>query len=426
MTSQPNNNRRLLGGAIISVIDQGVLSAVNLLIGLAFIKYAGKLEYGVYVQLFALMMLSQTMQNALINGPILTLIPKRRMRRRQAMLVHLFRFQTLVALGLVVVSVVGMEIAILGLSVPGVSQDVVVPFTLAVFGLWAREYARSYYFLRLETTAVLLVDAAYVGFVLAALAMGVLIGHFGLSWVLASVGLGNLFAAALGLRRTPLRMFGAHGRAASSLGDAWEMGRWTMPGAMTSWVANHSFVFVVAGVIGANAAADVSAARILLMPAGLCVVAWGKIYLPQASTWIGQNALPTLVRVGLISGGLLVAVVVLYMLVLGAAYPLLEQYLLGDKYAGLLPMCISWSAFFAANAYRVIATMALTAAELYRLLLVYTVLGQVVGLPLVIGLTMQFGAIGAIWALTTVEVLLIVVIVTDGRRRLYQRWGQPT
>lgn len=421
-----NNSRKnsgLLSSAVVSVIDQALLSAVNLLIGLAFIKLADKAEYGIYVQLFALMMLSQTIQNSMINGPILTFAPKRRVRRRRAMLVHLFRFQSLVALGLVVVSVIGLEVAILGVSVPGLSQGVVAPFALAVFGLWTREYARTYYFLRLQPAAVMAVDAVYVGFVLAAMLLGALIGSFGVSWVLAAVGLGNLLAATLGIKRSTLQLRGNHGRAARPLGEAWAMSRWTLPGAVTSWVANHSFVFIVAGVVGVTAAADVSAARILLMPAGLCVVAWSKIFLPRASTWIHDGQLSQMVRVGLIAGGLIAGIVGVYSLVLVAAYPLLEQYLLGQKYAGLLPVSMAWSAFFVANGFRVIGTIALTAAELYRPLLVYTVVGQILGLPLVIGLTHQVGAIGAVWALATVECVLIAVLVTDGRRRLNRRWA---
>ena len=56
-----------------SVIDQALLSGLNLLIGLALIRYASKETYGLYAQLFAAGLLTTTLLDALIGTALTTL-----------------------------------------------------------------------------------------------------------------------------------------------------------------------------------------------------------------------------------------------------------------------------------------------------------------------------------------------------------------
>ncbi len=71
-------SRDLFSGAVIAIIDQAMLSALNLLIGLAIIRLGEKLDYGIYVQLFTLLLLAQSLQDAAINAPMVALAPQHR------------------------------------------------------------------------------------------------------------------------------------------------------------------------------------------------------------------------------------------------------------------------------------------------------------------------------------------------------------
>ena len=70
-----------------------MLSALNLLIGLAIIRLGEKLDYGIYVQLFTLLLLAQSLQDAAINAPMVALAPQHRARRMRAICAQLFRLQ---------------------------------------------------------------------------------------------------------------------------------------------------------------------------------------------------------------------------------------------------------------------------------------------------------------------------------------------
>ena len=84
-----NQRRVLLSNALAGMIDQALLSALNFAIGLLFIRLASKEEYGLYTQFFGLLMLSQSLQNALTNSPLIALGAKLSDARMRTLSEHL-------------------------------------------------------------------------------------------------------------------------------------------------------------------------------------------------------------------------------------------------------------------------------------------------------------------------------------------------
>lgn len=418
-------SREILSGTAVSVIDQAMLSGLNLLIGLAIIRLGAKADYGIYVQLFTLMLLAQGVQDALINAPMVAMAPKGRQRRLRAICAHLFRVQFCMALALGGVALLGLLAAAGPLDLEGLRHSVAVPFALAVIGQAAREYARDYSFLDLRPERVLLVDALYVGIVLAGLVTGAALGRLHVEWVFAAVAVGGMVSGWWGLARSGLRPLHNHGRGWRILKEAWSLSRWALPSVVIWWVSNYAFIYIVAGLIGVLAAADVGAARLLLMPVGLCSVAWGNIFLPRASRWIGQRAYGLVQRVAGWSCLGLAGLIGVYLAALLLAYPWLERWVLGDEYSGLQPLAVAWAAYFAAAAFRNSGSQAMSAGARYRDMFWYTLLGMVITVPLLVWMTMQVGVTGAVWAQALVEVVMGLVIWLHGWPRVRRMDAQP-
>lgn len=414
----------MVSSAVVAILDQAMLSATNLLIGLSFIRLADKTDYGIYTQLFGVLLLMQSVQEALINGPMAAMAPKRRARGLQAITAILFRLQLLISMVLAVLAFTGVHVAAWGLDMPALSVEVATPFAVTVFSLWLREFAREYHFLRLSVHATFLVDLLYVALMVSALGIGAWRGALDTAWVLWGMGLANLVAGGLGMATARLRPFAAHGYTRPVLRQTWSMGRWTLPGIATTWLQNQSFPFIVAGVIGVTAAADVAAGRLLLMPAGLCTTAWANVFTPRASRWVGQADFHTLRIVTLASIGGLWAVIAGYFVVLWLGFDLLETHVLGEDYAGLLPVAGAWALFFACNALRIVGTLSLVGGGHFRELFWYGVVSLAVGLPLTFGFTFWIGRAGPMLGLALGELLLAAMIWLHGVPRMKRHWAQ--
>jgi len=80
--------QRLLSRSAIGAIDQGLLSAFNLALGVAFIKLATKADYADYALMATALLLVQSVQNALVNSPLATLMPAETNRPRHEAIVN--------------------------------------------------------------------------------------------------------------------------------------------------------------------------------------------------------------------------------------------------------------------------------------------------------------------------------------------------
>ncbi|MBV61965.1 MAG: hypothetical protein CMH65_11785 [Nevskiales bacterium] len=411
--------RALLSGAIISLVDQAMLSATNFAIGLLFIRLASKSDYGLYAQFFGILMLSQALQNAVSNAPLISLGPKLRQRRRRSLSAHLLKLQSLISALAAVIAVVAVSLLSGMLSIPELTATVGYGFGVALLGQWLREYVRNYHFCLFRPGLALITDMIYSVCVATGLLAAALGGVFGTETVLVTLGVAGLISGLAGLVLLgPKPITRSHGRARPALGRAWDVSRWTLPSVFLSWVSNNTFAFVVAAIIGLAAAADISAARLLLMPAGLCLTAWTKVFAPRMSKWWGQGERDKIRQLAQYSGVGLITLIVGYTAVLLIAFPLLEGLLLGDRYStasGLIPL---WALFFCVNAARGIGTSVLVGAERFRDLFLFGIAGTVVSLLASIAGTWALGTGGAVIGLTLGELSLLLLIATVGRQRM--------
>ena len=64
---------------------------------------------------------------------------------------------------------------------------------------------------------------------------------------------------------------------------------WATIGAMTYWIYNQSYNYVLASRIDLTAVADVNAARLLLMPTIVLTVGVKTLLVPTAAAWLAES-----------------------------------------------------------------------------------------------------------------------------------------
>jgi O-antigen/teichoic acid export membrane protein len=195
-----------------------------------------------------------------------------------------------------------------------------------------------------------------------------------------------------------------------TIAEIWQRGKWALPGALVAWLTNYSYLFLAAAFLGITASADLNAARLLLMPISLCVLAWSRIARPAASRLYAAKDWTQLNRLAWVSVIGMEALTALYVGVLWLMLPWLQTHVLGEQYQNTTPLVLAWGFYFAVNAARWIGSSWLTSNDQYKQLLISGVVSLAVMLTASLLLIPSYGAWGAVAALVIVEIVDLILI----------------
>lgn len=401
--------------SVLGATDQALMSAFNLLIGVAFIRWAPKDEYALYTLLMAVVLLGQTIQNALVNSPLVTIHPAHTEGgRRHAVFASAFAVQC----GLVVV------IALLGAGylvfnaiggTSNVSPSTVLAATAASAGIVVREYARGNFYLRHDPLGALSSDTFYVlaaGLAVLVVAMQNSVTATG---VLACLGLAGFISGVIATYRQGTRSTLWRDATREGFQEIWVCARWALPSVIISWAYANAFVFVVDFYLGRSAVAELSASRMLLIPLSLVVVGWSSVFRPRSSKLFSEGKFAAIEQLMRRSALAFLGLSVVYGIVLALVLPLLVRYLLGEKYSGLELLILCWLGFFTVTALRTIGTSAMLASKSsFKPLFYYSVAAAIVAIVGVLGASAIHSNYMVILALTTAELGLAAYIWLRG------------
>jgi len=395
--------RRLLHQSVLSLLDQSLLSALNFALGILLIRLATKETYGLYAQLYTVGLFFVSVLESVVSNPLTTLAPSLDGPARTRLIAHLHRFQRRCALVLAVVFGVGSAV-IIGLSLPHASPVLAgLAFAFYLYSTSWREYRRTVRFIEGTPARVVRLDGFYC--VAMALAVGALVPFDGLTVpaVLTALALANLVGVFADGPLSTEKV--AHDRDAyrQAVAAIWSAGRWALPGGIVAWVASYSYLYLAAAFLGVTAAADLNAARLLLMPVALLTVAWGRVARPVITRWQAEGRERDLTRMAVGSSLGLEVLTLGYVGVLLVAFPLLQKYVLGPQYHDVGPLLSLWGLYFAFNVVRWVSTTWLSSLGEYRFLFGQSLVALFLMMAGAAILIPMLGAAGAVWALIIVE-----------------------
>lgn len=399
---------------IAAVADQAWLSLISFAIAFAFILGAEKVEYGHYILLTTPLLLVQSIQNALVNSPLATILPAAdpaaHLRlKHTAISIHVFLGGAAALIGAIGLFVYGQ---IFGLDTDSL---LIGGFSLAIMGTISREAQRSFAYASRDGARALFADIVYGVLLLAALVAAIAGEILTSAVVLAATGCAGL--APLFIRMGAFLGFRIDSGSAQQF---WSCGRWALPSVLATWIALNSYPYFASTHLGVAAVAEIGAARLLLMPIGLVTTAWGNWYRPRISRWFAEGDIRSIKRVTKTSLGIGTLAMLFIAFFLFVAYPMAEP-LLGPQYQGLQSLVLIWLIYFAlALARNIFMATLMVDVNGYRILHHVTWVALALAMPCFI----FFSANGAEWVvgvLCVIEFLQLVVVASKARGY----WLQP-
>lgn len=411
--------KKFLSTSILSVIDQGLLSALNFAIGILLMNLVAKDDYGLYGQLYAGGLLVGLVVDSWIAGPLTTVASSVQGDTRKSLLRHYWYKQIAWTLAMGSLAFIIVEFVPVATHYSNKNWLLAVAFSAYLFGNGIREYGRTVGFIQSDITSVLRQDVLYVSLVASGLAILYFSQHFNLVLVFLSLAIAS-FLCTLASRQHFLAHTTAdaeeHAREEiqQAIADHQETisghGRWAVSGVIVGWLSNYSYVYLSGAWLGVAAIADLNASRLMLMPIPLAVAAWSRVARPEASRLIAESDWHGLKRLTLFSIAGIELVVISYVALLLFALPWLEGHVISAKYKGLDSLMMMWGGYFAINAARWVGTSWLSSGGAYKQMFY---LGSV-SLSMVWIITTfsipRMGTPGAILALIVVELFELIVV----------------
>ena len=274
--------RRMIRATAISVIDQGLLSAVNFLLALVLIRYATAEEYGLYTQLIGLQSLFSVLHAGLFVSAFLSMLPRLQGPARSEYRAGMARAELLVTFLSMLVVAAGTWLVAAWLGHP-ITLLLSAAAAVALLSLWWREFVRAGHFAAFEPLRVLRVDAAFATLAVGGIAFLVATNQVTAANVLWSIGIAGAAVTVLPIYRKARESRVDKNALRANLASSWQSARWEVLTSLVSWSHAQTFVFFAAAQGGLRAAAQISAARLLTMPLALVWISYANILRPNAS-----------------------------------------------------------------------------------------------------------------------------------------------
>lgn len=408
---------RMFSGA---VVDQALLSASSLAVGLLLIRHASELQYGYFVLVTSVLMLTTSLQSAFIGPAMIHRMTTLDREGRGRLTGALYREQRRWSRLVVLVAAAG----VLLLWINGVFDRETGPLVLVTIVTAAvtlrREFFRMVLLAYRRSAEVLQADTVYVVLLVAgALATSLMPGPALATTLLLAVAalVGGSLLKGLLRSREAWDMAGDHG----ILRRIAPVGAWAVTGAVIHWSYSHGYNYLVAGTLDVAAIAAIAATRLLLMPINLLSTGIGALMLPLASAWLhASGAALVLRRLALFASGVAAAALV-YLGALWLARDWIFAKVLNKQFEHGDTLLLLWSGVFVLMVMRDQLIYLLVARQRFRMLAALSASSAVLSLMVSYAAMQHFGVVGAVVGLLVGEALSLTGVVFLSLREL----GRP-
>ena len=379
----------MIRSTILSVADQVLLSALNFGLAILLIHFASKPQYGLYAQLVNLQSFFSPFHAGIFASAYLALASGmsgvRRLTYQTAMARAEVVMSTLSAVLVVAVSAIAAK-----LFWPALTPGICLAFSVALLGLWWREFVRQMKFAALRYDRALAIDATYI--LVVAVCAGAALATSGVTttavfWCMAAGGIVSAVPSLLSaIRASPVDRSIIRQEVRAS----WNIGRWEVLGSVVTWTYAQSYVYFAALHGGLDAAAEISAGRLLATPLALLWPSYANVLRPTSSRLLASGSMEEIRRLAARSALFVVAGSVLYGIVILAAIPLLDRWLFGGKFLHLHILALWWVAYFMMTGISTVASSILRSALQFREVLNRQILSSIAAVILLtIGLRLE-------------------------------------
>ena len=277
--------------SLLSLIDQGLLSVFNLLIGIFLIKQLPPSEYGLYVLATSIILLVIGLQNALINTQMTVLAPQKEKNEQKKFCAYLsigqFIYWFPVASLFWIILYISNQLNLINDNMYSVLLTVIFISS----ALLIKEFIRSYLFINLDIKMVFILDIFYIlmNFLFILIFYYCHLGKMYL-YVLVALGLSSVCVFFFPFYKLNKSVPFSIRKILNSLKYCLVHGKWSLIGVMVTWLHSQSYVYLITPLLGRDQMAIVHSARLLFAPIALLNMSYGKIFRAKwARDWNSPN-----------------------------------------------------------------------------------------------------------------------------------------
>ena len=400
----------------IAALDQGMLSMINLGVQILLIKTVIKSEYGYYSIALSVIMYLMSFQNSVVNTPITVSIAGKTKEAKDKYISAIFSGQII---ALIVVGLAGLLIVFILFNIGMSIEKSLIASSLCIgsFGILNREFLRSYFFAEEEPIKVLKLDF-YYGVIYAGLILitYLLIG-INVPLIIFFMGLASGFDSLIINKRLKFN-FNLQNIKESYL-ENWQISKWSLIGITVTQLQGYSYLYVIGGLLGSNAVADVSASRLLLLPVGLITNGWGNVIRPYGAKLREQNQLKRFFK-NLIFAGISFPILILIVsIVLYFSSGILLKMVFTKDYQTVFDYLFYWAVLSSVGFLRANASYGLQVVKKFKSLALFNGVTMIITITLAFILTNQFQIKGALIASLCGEVLFATILWCNLYKAIY-------
>lgn len=380
----------------VASIDQALLSFVSFLIAILLIKTVSKVEYGYYSIALPVVLFLVAVQNAIVNTPLTILLAAKKQKDKEQYVAALYHGQLKVIFPLALSG--GIVFALLWFFEFGsIQTNIVTAVCLAAAGFLYREFLRSYFFAEESPLQVLKLDILYIVIFFGLISLDYWFFKISVAGVFFLMGISALFVSQLFKQQMVWRTQPRTVR--ESYRENWIYGRWSLLGVIVTHIQTYSYVYLLGLFLGSEAVADVSAARMLMMPLFLFESGWGKIVRPHGSRLREENKILLFFRQQILMCLIFVIGAFLYVLFLMLSSDVFEKFLLSSKYANSFNYIYYWGLVFLLGFVESNASFGLQVMKNFRVISLVNLITMLITVAYAYFLIQSKGIQGALIAL---------------------------
>ena len=399
-----NSTVRKITGAMFT---QGMLSILNLIIGILIARGVTKDEYALYVLAFNIIQGTISYQNALINSPLTILSPAKEPSIRSRFISGLAFGQWLYCLPiLAIVLMCGAVFCLFTKDLLRFIQLLVLSF--AIIASFFREFMRNVNYSSLHVRRVIIMDISFVFVVLPLIGLLAYLEKLSSITAVAILSGGSICSAIVGLLNNRIEYKIKFQIILDSLRESWQYARWALVGVTATILQGQGYLYVVSLTLGLHELADMAAARLFLMPIGLIIGSCGKILLAKGAHVLHNEGVRKLNRFTWAIMGILFVIWLGYAFLLGLTHTALVQLAFKGKYYDLGWYIFGWAVLFLMQLLRTPISNTLQVHKEFKPLAIYGLISSILTFSACIVLTQKYGAYGALSSLIFGELVLFL------------------
>ena len=401
-----------------ALLDQAVVSAGNLAVGLLVLRISSKDDYGLYSLCYMTLILLNGVSGALFGAQMTVSYYQVAAADRVSFATSMLMGQAVLSGGACLLLLAAMA-GLAGFGITAGPRDLLTIMVLAVPFAMAHDFFRTYFFMVGRAHSALLLDTLLVLLWGAATALAALrleiAPHLA---ALASYGLAAACTSLTGLVLSRLSVHPGLRRIWQVTASSWKHGRWALSGVAVTAAQNQAHVYLLGWLGSPAAVADLNAARMLFTPMSLLTLGSTRTLVPRLAQLLADHKLAEMQRLSVRTIVALSSVVACYSVAILLSYRMIIGGLLPAKYAGIGPLVLLWGVVALLQAIDTILSAVLQVTKRFRYLTIINIWTAVPVVVAVVPMILSFGASGSLVTLAAGYAGMAMLLWRDFRRSL--------